>query len=330
MDTQDEAISQEKPLAQDKQPLWTLVVFWTLVIFPPVLVLLAGIYAWGGFTVWSLSFNVSHIIIGIVIGIAFYLFTGLGVAVGFHRYFTHLSFKAEKPWLKAVLAVAGSMAIEGNIFDWVSTHRKHHKFTDIPGDPHSPWRYGESRWGLIKGFLFAHLFWMGKREIPPPPQDLVDDEIVSLINRMFAWLAVASILLPAVIGGLITMSWEGAISALFWGSVIRISLLHHVTWSINSVCHMFGEKPFNALGGKATNAWWLAIPSFGEAWHNLHHADPTCARHGVLKGQIDMAAWVIKKFEDCGWVHSVRWPNSKRLVPRLNKETKVVFSQQNK
>jgi stearoyl-CoA desaturase (delta-9 desaturase) len=124
-----------------------------------------------------------------------------------------------------------------------------------------------------------------------------------------------SLLLPAALDGLITMSWWGVLTGFFWGSLVRISLLHHVTWSINSICHVMGEEEFEARD-KSRNVWWLAIPSFGESWHNLHHADPTCARHGVLKGQLDSSARTIWVFEKLGWVWDVRWPNADRLAAK--------------
>ena len=136
------------------------------------------------------------------------------------------------------------------------------------------------------------------------------------ISRQFPLWVVVSLLAPAVAGGLLTMSWQGAVTAFFWGSLVRVSLLHHVTWSINSICHTIGRRPFLSRD-KSANVWWLAIPSMGESWHNLHHADPTCARHGVLRGQLDTSARVIWLFEKVGWVHDVRWPVRERIDAKL-------------
>ena len=159
----------------------------------------------------------------------------------------------------------------------------------MEGDPHSPWRYGETFWGLTKGLLYAHMGWLFHRELSNRERfapDLVADKDIQRVDRLFPPIVDrARPLLPAVIGGLVTWSWQGALSAFFWAGLVRIALLHHVTWSINSVCHVYGERPFETRDGdKATNFWPLAILSFGESWHNLHHADPTCARHGVLRG----------------------------------------------
>jgi stearoyl-CoA desaturase (Delta-9 desaturase) len=251
----------------------------------------------------------------VLIGIAFYLFSGLGVAMGFHRYFTHGSFKSVRAF-KIALGVAGSMAIEGPILDWVSDHRRHHKFSDKEGDPHSPWRFGDDLKALTKGMAWAHMGWLFGRDVTShkkfSPDWLADRDIV-VIHKLFGPLVAATLLLPALIGGLWTMSWQGALIAFFWASLVRVSFLHHVTWSINSICHTFGKREFEARD-KSKNVAWLAVLSFGESWHNLHHADPTCARHGVFKGQIDIAARCIWLAEKLGWVRDVRWPDEARLT----------------
>jgi stearoyl-CoA desaturase (Delta-9 desaturase) len=273
----------------------------------PMLALLAAIpVAW----VWGLL-NWQTV----VIGIAFYLFSGLGIAMGFHRYFTHGSFKAKRGF-KIALGVAGSMAIEGPILDWVSDHRRHHKYSDKEGDPHSPWRFGEDWKALTKGMAWAHMGWLFDRDVTShkkySPDWLADRDIVRT-NKMFGPLVAATLLLPALIGGLWTMSFAGALIAFFWASLVRVSFLHHVTWSINSICHTFGKREFEARD-KSKNVAWLAVLSFGESWHNLHHADPTCARHGVFKGQIDIAARGVWLAEKLGWVYDVRWPDETRLT----------------
>ncbi|NUR87698.1 MAG: acyl-CoA desaturase, partial [Nonomuraea sp.] len=193
-----------------------------------------------------------------------------------------------------------------------------HKFSDKEGDPHSPWRFGTGFRALCKGLLFAHMGWMfeaerANREKYAP--DLLKDPDLMRMHRSFGWLALTSVLLPAVLGGLVTWSWQGAVTALFWASIIRIGLLHHVTWSINSICHVFGDEQFEARD-KSRQVWILAIPSFGESWHNLHHAEPTSARHGALKGQLDLSAELIRLFEKLGWATNVRWPTAERLAAK--------------
>jgi stearoyl-CoA desaturase (Delta-9 desaturase) len=260
--------------------------------------------AWG----WGLGWT------DVALFLAFYIPSGLGITVGYHRLFTHSSFKANRP-LRIALAIAGSLAIEGPVIRWVADHRRHHAFSDKEGDPHSPWRYGETVPALLKGLGFAHIGWMfdvehTNREKFTP--DLLRDRDIARVDRLFPLWAAISLVAPAVLGGLITWSWAGALSAFFWASLVRIFVLHHVTWSINSICHAIGERPF-AARDKSANFWPLAILSFGESWHNMHHADPTSARHGVLRGQIDESARVIWLFEKLGWATDVRWPKPERL-----------------
>ncbi len=253
----------------------------------------------------------------VVIALFFYLLTGFGITVGFHRYFTHGSFRAKRP-LRIALGVMGSLAVEGPLIRWVADHRKHHKYSDQEGDPHSPWAYGDSVGGLTKGMYHAHLGWLFDEEQTPQRQyapDLLNDKDIVKISRHFPTFVAISTLLPALIGGLWSWSWQGALTAFFWATLVRIALLHHVTWSINSICHVLGNRPFKSRD-KSGNVWWLAILSFGESWHNLHHADPTSARHGVLRGQIDTSARLIWMFEKLGWASHVRWPDSKRLDAR--------------
>jgi stearoyl-CoA desaturase (delta-9 desaturase) len=250
--------------------------------------------------------------------VGFWALTAIGITVGYHRYFTHGSFKAPRG-VKIVLGVLGSMAIQGSINQWVADHRKHHKFSDEIGDPHSPWRFGTSRKAIAKGLMFAHMGWLFSEEQATVDQyapDIRDDKDLQRITRSFAWIVAASILLPGIIGGLITQSWLGFLTGLFWGGIVRIALVHHVTWSINSICHVFGKRPFESRD-MSSNVTWLAIPSFGESWHNLHHVDPTCARHGVFKGQIDPSARVIRTLEVLNLAHDVRWPKPQRLAKKL-------------
>jgi stearoyl-CoA desaturase (delta-9 desaturase) len=272
----------------------------------PMLALVAALpvaWAWG-FLGWH----------DVVIALVFYWVSGLGITVGFHRYFTHGSFKA-KTGLRVALAVAGTLAIEGPVFNWTADHRRHHKYSDKEGDPHSPWRYGDDWKALSKGLAFAHVGWLfdpNKTSQEKFIPDLLADARIRRVNQLFPALVAASLLTPALIGGLWSMSWYGAFTAFFWASLVRIALLHHVTWSINSICHTFGSEEFE-VRDKSRNVAWLAIASFGESWHNLHHADPTCARHGVLKGQLDSSARVIWALEKLGWAYDVRWPDADRL-----------------
>ena len=274
----------------------------------PFLALVAAVpVAWG----WGLGWR------DVVLAVLMYAVTGHGITVGVHRHFTHGSFRANRG-LKIALAVAGSMAIEGPVLRWVADHRRHHAFSDREGDPHSPWRYGETVPALIKGLLYAHMGWLFDIEQTNPRRyapDLLKDRDVQRISAAFLPLVATSLFLPALLGGLLSWSWQGAVTAFFWASLVRVALLHHVTWSINSICHTLGERPFRSRD-RSGNVWWLALLSMGESWHNLHHADPTCARHGVLRGQIDSSARLIWLFERLGWATAVRWPKADRLATR--------------
>ena len=299
--------SVSKPMLGESPPRWVVGVLAVMVVVPFLALLAAVPVAWG----WGLSW------LDLGIGLAFYLVAGFGVTVGFHRHFTHGSFKARRG-LRIVLAVAGSLAIEGPVIRWVADHRKHHAFSDREGDPHSPWRYGESVPALLKGLCYAHVGWLFDVEQTPLAKyapDLRADRDIVRVARAFPWLVAVSMLLPALVGGLWSWSWQGALSAFFWASLVRVALLHHVTWSINSICHAVGERPFKSRD-RSGNVWWLAALSMGESWHNLHHADPTSARHGVLRGQIDSSARLIWLFERLGWAYDVRWPRPERLLAR--------------
>ena len=296
-----------KPMVDERKGRVEQTILYVLVVVPFLALAGAVVVAWG----WGISW----LDVGLALG--FYVFSGLGVTVGFHRYFTHGGFKT-KPWLRYTMAVAGSLSVEGGVIRWVADHRRHHAFSDKEGDPHSPWRYGETVPALLKGLWFAHIGWLfdpdhtNQRRFTP---DLLADRGIVRIEKAFPVLVIVSFGLPALLGGLITMSWTGALSAFFWASLVRIGLLHHVTWSINSICHAIGERPFVARD-KSANFWPLAILSFGESWHNSHHAHPSMARHGVLRGQIDISARVIWAFEKLGWAWDVKWPTPERIESR--------------
>jgi stearoyl-CoA desaturase (delta-9 desaturase) len=283
------------------------VALFAFIVIPLIAVFGAVPLLWGHGIGWS----------DVIIAVTFYIVAGLGITVGFHRYFTHGSFKAKRG-LRIALAIMGTLAIEGPIIRWVSDHRRHHAFSDREGDPHSPHRFGPGVWNLAKGLFYAHVGWLFEpsqsSQVKYSP-DLLADKDIKKVNDLFPAIVAVSLLAPAVIGGLVTWSWQGALTAFFWGSIIRVGLLHHVTWSINSVCHTFGERPFKSRD-RSTNFWPLAILSFGESWHNLHHADPTCARHGVDPGQLDPSARVIRWFEQAGWAYDIRWPVEKRLAAK--------------
>ena len=306
------AASGPKPLTDAEQTTGILIALWAFVTVPFLALIAAVPVAWGGWLSWTDA----------AIALVWYVVSGLGITIGYHRYFTHGSFKAKR-WLRIALAVAGSFAVEGNVTQWVADHRRHHAFSDIEGDPHSPWRFGNSFWGLTRGLFHAHVGWLFNRELSNRQRfapDLLADKDIRRVDRLFPLLVVISLLTPGVLGGLITWSWQGALTAFFWAGLVRIAVLHHMTWSVNSVCHVYGDRPFEMRqGDKASNFWPLAIPSFGESWHNLHHAEPTSARHGVLRGQIDISARVIWLLEKFGMASDVHWPKPERIAAKMVK-----------
>ena len=253
---------------------------------------------WGDFLRWS----------DVVVFVIMYMATGLGITVGFHRYFTHRSFKTSKP-ARAVLAVLGSAAIEGPVISWVADHRKHHTFADQEGDPHSPHvDHGVGWRGAFKGLLHAHVGWLfihtqrGLRR--RYARDLIDDPIVSFVDRKFVFWAVGGLLMAFALGWVIGGSLYAGLTGLLWGGAVRMLVVHHVTFSINSLCHFFGRRRFET-DDESRNLLWLAPLSFGESWHNNHHAFPTSAEHGLRRWELDPSALLIRALEKVGLVWDV-------------------------
>lgn len=249
----------------------------------------------------------------IALGVAMYFVGVHGVTVGYHRYFTHRGFKAGRA-VKIALALAGSLAVEGRLSDWVGDHRKHHQLSDRDGDPHSPWEFGPGTWGLTKGLFHAHVGWLftySGTDVRKYAPDVLDDRDLRRISNAWPILALFSLGFPVLVGFALNGA-PGALEFFFWASVVRVAMVHHVTWSVNSVCHVFGKRPF-ASRDKSANVSWLAPISGGESWHSYHHADPTSARHGVLPWQLDTSALIIRGLERLGWVQKVRWPSPERV-----------------
>jgi len=280
----------------------------TAIVFTPIA---AGVLALVQF--WS--HGIGWFDLGLAI--AMYVVTGFGVTIGYHRLLTHGSFRPRR-WLKIVLAVAGSMAFEGSIISWTSIHRRHHVYSDRPGDPHSPVRPGNRLADRIGGLWHAHAGWLFQRNRVDAqrwsPDLLADKDIAFISSTTPAWM-VASLVIPFALGWAVTQSLWGAFLALLWGGLVRIFVLHHITWSINSVCHVFGRQPFRTKD-QSRNVPLLALVSFGESWHNAHHAFPALARHGVDRWQLDPSASAIALFERLKWASEVRWPRPELLARR--------------
>ncbi|HEX6586964.1 MAG TPA: fatty acid desaturase [Solirubrobacterales bacterium] len=258
--------------------------------------LLLGLAAW---QVWNEALRWHDLLVFAIV----YIPTGLGITVGFHRLFTHRAFKTG-PTVRAVFGALGSAAIEGPVISWVADHRKHHAFADEEGDPHSPHvGHGDGILAQFKGFFHAHVGWLfihtqrgNKQRFAP---DLLKDPVVSYIDRTFLLWAVLGLLVPFGLGYAIGGTLIAGLTGLLWGGAVRIFVLHHVTYSINSLCHMFGKRDFETPD-ESRNLAWLALPTFGEAWHNSHHAFPTSAVHGLKTRQLDPSAAVIWSLEKLG------------------------------
>jgi stearoyl-CoA desaturase (Delta-9 desaturase) len=264
-----------------------------LTVVPFLLLGFVAWQLWGGWLHWS-----DFVVFGLI-----YIPTGFGITVGFHRLFTHRSFKTG-PAVRAVIGALGSAAIEGPVISWVADHRKHHAFSDKEGDPHSPHvGHGEGVWAQFKGFFHAHVGWLfihtqrgNKKRFAP---DLLKDPVVRFIDRTFVLWAAVGLVIPFGLGVAIGGTVLAGLSGMLWGGAMRILILHHVTYSINSLCHMFGKRDFETTD-ESRNLAWLAIPTFGEAWHNSHHAFPTSAVHGMKAKQVDPSAGVIWTLEKLG------------------------------
>lgn len=257
---------------------------------------------------------VSALDLGLLIG--FYVVTGLGVTVGYHRLLTHKSFKAH-PWVRVALAVAGSLSLQGAVIDWVATHRRHHAYPDEFGDPHSPHlEASEGVRGVLRGLAHAHLGWMFKPDMTVAETwapDLLDEEPIARIHRAFPRFILATFVLPTVLGGLLSWSLAGAVTGLIWGGLVRVFLLHHVTWSINSICHFFGSRPFETRDESRNNPV-MALLAFGEGWHNGHHAFPASARHGLRWWEFDASWMVIRLLQGFGLAGDVKLPSTTQLA----------------
>ena len=250
---------------------------------------------------------------------AMYFLTAAGVTVGYHRLFTHRAFDAPRP-VRYLFAVLGSMAVQGPLIDWVADHRKHHAFTDTEGDPHSPHHdHGEGLKGALEGLWYAHMGWLfvtqGTAEKRRFARDLLEDGGMRRISRAFPWLVLLGLLIPFALGFGLSGSLAGGLTALLWGGFVRIFMVHHVTWSVNSVCHFFGRRRFDT-DDYSTNVLWLALPSLGESWHHNHHAFPRSARHGLRWWEVDPSALIILGMKKVGLARNVVLVSEERQLER--------------
>ena len=258
-------------------------------------------------------------LLDVILAVSLYAVSGHGLTAGFHRMLTHRSFKAAR-WVKITLAVAGSLGMEGSVISWVANHRRHHAYTDTKGDPHSPYEYGEGTGNQIRGALHADTGWLFQAQQTDEERwapDLVRDRDLVAISRLFPLLGVVSLGLPMLIGWALTRTWQGALGGLIWGGLVRVFVLHHATFSVNSACHMWGRRPFTTrVEDRATNFAPMALLAMGENWHNLHHSCPTLARHGVDRHQLDSTARLIWILQRVGVAWDVNWPVAEKLDRR--------------
>ena len=280
------------------------------VLIPFLATILAAIFAWGSFLHTR----------DLVIFAVMYLFSAFGVTVGFHRHLTHRAFDTFKP-IHYALAVMGSLAVEGPVLAWVADHRKHHTFSDEEGDPHSPHvGHGTGVTAVFRGLYHAHVGWLflenGRAEKRRYCPDLCADTGMRRIHRSFPLIVLASLGIPFLAGWAWGGSLDAGLEAYLWAGLVRIFLVHHVTWSINSVCHFFGQRRF-ATGDESRNVFWLALPSLGESWHHNHHAFPRSAYHGLRWYELDPSAWVIFTMSKLGLAWNVVSVDSERQRAKL-------------
>lgn len=283
-----------------------------------VLLPIAGLVV-GLWLLWGTHFN--WLYLGLLVGM--YLISGLGITIGYHRLFTHRSFTTPK-WVSTLLAIMGSMAVEGSVLHWVAVHRKHHQHSDEHDDPHSPHAFGGGMLAMIRGMWHAHIGWsLGKRkkeDLSKYVYDLKKDRLLVWTSRLFPlWVAIG-LLIPAVLGGLLTMTWMGVLMGFLWGGLVRVLLVHHATWSINSVCHIWGTTPYKS-NDESKNNVVFGILALGEGWHNNHHAFPRSARHGLAWWQFDISYLIIKAMSWVGLAKRIHVPDqatrdSRRLVAK--------------
>jgi stearoyl-CoA desaturase (delta-9 desaturase) len=269
------------------------------IVLPLLGVVAAPFFVWG----WGFGWTDLGLLLGM------YVLTALGITVGFHRLFVHRSFETYT-WVKFIWAVLGSMAVQGSLLQWVAMHRRHHQYSDTPDDPHSPRHEGHGVFGLLKGFWHAHIGWLFE---PDPPNleryvaDLRQSRALRVASALFPLWVALGLVIPAVVGGVITLSWAGVWTGLIWGGLVRIFLVHHVTWSVNSACHLWGLRPYKS-DDESRNNILFGVLAMGEGWHNTHHAFPTSARHGLQWWQIDVSYWVIRILALLGLAWNVKLP----------------------
>ena len=299
----NESASSELALSSDNEPYSRSARIGTMfaVVLPLVGFAFAMVSLWG----WGFGW----VDLGLLVGM--YALSALGITVGFHRYFTHKSFETNAV-VRFILAALGSMAVQGSVLRWVAQHRRHHQHSDTPADPHSPHHHGHGIMGMVRGFWHAHIGWAFKPDVVGLDRYVTDlRKFVSIrvASALFPLWILLGLVVPAVLGGLITGTWGGALFGLIWGGLVRVFLVHHITWSVNSVCHLWGSQPYPDKDHSRNNLVF-GVLALGEGWHNNHHAFPTSARHGLRWWQIDVSYYVIRALALVGLAWKVRVPST--------------------
>jgi stearoyl-CoA desaturase (Delta-9 desaturase) len=244
-----------------------------------------------------------------------YALSTLGITVGFHRYFAHRAFQTNTA-MRVMLAILGSMAAQGPVLFWVATHRRHHAYSDRPGDPHSPQLHGKGVLGLLRGLWHAHIGWFFSGELTSWAHyapDLLRDRVLFRINQQYFIWVFAGLMLPAALGGLLSQTWVGVFSGFLWGGLVRMFIVNQVFWAVGSICHLVGSRPFETRDWSANN-FWIALISFGEGLQNNHHAFPSSATHGLEWWQPDLSAWVIHTLARLGLIWDVKVPTARMIM----------------
>ena len=245
---------------------------------------------------------------------AMYILTYCGITVGFHRCFSHRAFQTNS-FCRIILGILGSMSCQGPLIYWVSTHRRHHQYSDVPGDPHSPYLHAGRSLGWFEGLWHSHMGWTFRHEITNIlsfGKDLLRDPAILKINQLYYVWVLLGLVIPAAIEGLVTWTWMGAFQGFLWGGLVRLFLVHHSSWTIGSIAHIYGKSPFKSNDSSKNNIW-LAIPTLGDSWHNNHHAFPSSAFHGLEWWQFDFSGWVIRGLEKLGLAWDVKVPTPKMI-----------------
>jgi stearoyl-CoA desaturase (delta-9 desaturase) len=292
-------------VALEEASLTVRIVTFFAIVLPFAGVVAAPFFFWG----WGFHWADLALLVGM------YFLTALGITVGFHRLFVHRSFETYG-WVKFIWAALGSMAVQGPMLKWVAMHRRHHQFSDTPNDPHSPQHEGRGVLGLMRGFWHSHIGWLfaaDPKDLDRYVKDLSASRALRVASALFPLWITLGLVFPAIVCGVVMLSWAGVWTGLIWGGLVRVFLVHHVTWSVNSACHLWGWRPYRS-DDQSRNNFVFGILALGEGWHNTHHAFPTSARHGLRWWEIDVSYWVIRTLALVGLAWNLKLPTKQSLL----------------